>query len=348
MTIKSPYITKLQFYFLIIALSSAGVFLALVISPFATTLLLSMVLVTGVYPLYARLWRAFGHRSRLSAAVMSFIIAVLFSGPFILFIVLLSQEAVSTYHTVERVLTSDAIDISRGIKWLNVRFGLEQSDITTSLTQAVQGLSGFLVSQSTTLLKSAATLIFNFFLLWFSMFFFFKDGPVLIETAKKMIPLPRRYEDAIFGKFKEVSLAMLYGIFLTALVQGALGGLGLAVFGVKNAVFWGTVMGIFGMLPVGGTAVVWFPAALILFFNGQYGAGVGLLIWGGVIVGLVDNFIKPMLIGREAKIYPLATLLVVLGGLMVFGLKGAILGPMVLVVFLTLIHTYELEGLKTV
>ena len=233
------------------------------------------------------------------------------------------------------------------IQWLSANLRISESDITSSITQTAQNLSGFLVAQSTNVLKSVALLIFNFFLLFFSMYFFYKDGPGLVESAKMMIPLPRQYENNIFQKFHAVSLAMLYGIFLTAMVQGLLGGVGMHVAGIENAVFWGTVMGILGMLPIGGTAIVWMPASIILFVSGHYFAGIGLFLWGALIVAVVDNVIKPLLIQRGTQTYPLATFLTVIGGLIVFGLKGAILSPMILVVFLTLVHLYELEKLHT-
>src|SRR3989338_8013168 len=318
---KQVSISQFQFNFLIFALLLATVFLVIVIGPFATTLLLAMILVTGVYPLYNKLVVKLHGRKSLAALITSLAIALLFSGPFILFLILLSQEGVATYRAIEAFVMEGRFNMDEIFAWLSSHLGMSPQEITSSITQAVQNLSGFLVEQSTNVLKSIVMLLFNFFLLVFSMYFFFKDGPRLIEATKKMIPLPTKYEDEIFVKFKEVSTAMLYGIFLTAILQGILGGVGLSVAGVENSLFWGTVMGILGMLPVGGTAIVWLPAAIILIATGHPIAGVGLLIWGALIVGLIDNFVKPMLIQKEANTYPLATFLVVIGGLMVFGLN---------------------------
>ncbi len=175
------------------------------------------------------------------------------------------------------------------------------------------------------------------------MYFFFKDGKAIVGYVEKIMPIPHPYGSEIFQKFRQVSLAMLYGIFLTAILQGFLGGIGLAVAGIRNPIFWGTLMAFFGILPIGGTGIVWLPASLFLLASGHYIAGIGLLIWGGLIVAFIDNLVKPIIISQQTKIYPLATFLVVIGGLLVFGLKGAIIAPMVLAAFMSFVHIYQLQ-----
>ncbi|MBI5413138.1 AI-2E family transporter [Candidatus Peregrinibacteria bacterium] len=337
--IKSPHLT-----FLTITILLSLIFLGVVVSPFITTLVLAAILVTGAYPIYNWVLIKVKHRKRPAAIIMSLSMGIIFSIAFVAFIVLLSQEAVSTYQGFEEWIRAGKLNLNEIIlkanKYIN---GLGSIDITTSLTQAAQSFSGTLVTQSTNLLKGAASLILNFFLLVFAMYFFFKDGESIVSTIEELIPLPRHYGQEIFQKFRQVSLAMLYGIFFTAIVQGILGGIGLAVAGIDNPIFWGTLMGIFGMLPVGGTGIIWLPASIFLFATEHYFAGIGLLLWGGLIVAFMDNLIKPMVIAKQARIYPLATFLVVIGGLMVFGLKGAILAPMVLAALMSLLHIYKLE-----
>lgn len=332
-----------QLTFLHIAIFLSVIFLGAVISPFLTTLILAAILVTGTYPLYEKILQKVKGRARLAAALMSLLIGVIFSVIFFVFFITLSQEAVSTYQGFEQWIRAGKFNLNDFI-WKSSKYiGIPHVDLVSSITQAAQTLSSTLVAQSATLLKSIAWLILNFFLLVFAMYFFFKDGKFIIQSLEKVIPLPHPYGQEIFQKFQRVSLAMLYGIFLTAIIQGILGGLGLAVAGIGNPIFWGTVMAFFGMLPVGGTGIVWLPAALFLLAGGHYVAGIGLLLWGGLIVAFVDNLIKPIIISQQTKTYPLATFLVVIGGLMVFGLKGAVIAPMVLAGLVSLIHIYELE-----
>lgn len=334
---------QFQLTFLHIAILLSILFLGAVISPFLTTLILAAILVTGTYPIYEWILKKVKNRNRLAAVIMSLSIGVVFSAVLFVFIILLSDEAVSTYQSFEELLKSGKLNLSAVILKASKFVGIPRVDIISSITQAAQAFSANLVSQSTEFLKSIAWMILNFFLLVFTMYFFYKDGKTIVAYVEKIMPVPHPYSSEIFQKFRRVSLAMLYGIFLTAILQGVLGGIGLAVAGIRNPIFWGTLMALFGMLPVGGTAIIWLPASLFLLASGHIVAGIGLLIWGGLIVAFIDNLVKPIVISTQTKIYPLATFLVVIGGLLVFGLKGAIIAPMVLAAFLSFIHIYQLE-----
>lgn len=334
---------NLQLNFLYIAIILSFIFLGMVVAPFLTTLVLAAILVTGTYPIYNWILSKVKHKKRLAATLMALAIGILFSILFFAFFMMLSQEAVSTYQGFEDWVKSGKFNLNRITAKASKYLGVPAVDIMSSITQAAQALSTILVSQSTNLIKGAAWLIMNFFLLVFTMYFFYKDGKSIVDGFEKNIPLPKPYGGEIAQKFRQVSLAMLYGIFLTAILQGILGGIGLAVAGVQNPIFWGTVMGFFGMLPIGGTAIVWLPAGIILIAGNHYIAGIGLLLWGGLVVAFVDNLIKPIIIAKQTHTYTLATFLVVIGGLMVFGLKGAVMGPMVLAALVSLLHIYKFE-----
>ena len=332
-----------QFNFLHIAIILSLIFLAAVVAPFLTTLILAAILVTGAYPIYNWLLKKVGGRTRLASLLVALSMGIIFSTVFFVFIILLSQEAVTTYLAFEDLIRAGKFNLNALVAKASKYVGIPPVDIISSITQAAQTFSAILVTQSTNLLKSIVWLILNFFLLVFAMYFFFKDGQLIITSFEKIVPLPKPYGSEILQKFKQVSLAMLYGIFFTAIAQGILGGVGFAVAGISNPIFWGTVMAFLGMLPIGGTGLVWLPAGLYLLGEQHYVAGIFILIWGGGIVAVIDNVIKPMVISRQAKTYPLATFLVVIGGLMVFGLKGAIIAPMVLAGLVSLIHIYRLE-----
>lgn len=332
-----------QLNFLHIALILSVLFIITVISPFLTTLLLAAILVTGAYPLYEWLVKKVGNRPRIAAAIIALTVGVIFSVAFLVFFILLAQEAVSTYLSFEQWIRAGKFNLNEFVAKASVYIGIPPVDIISSITSAAQTFSTKLVTQSTDLLKSIVWLLGNLLLLIFTMYFFFKDGDFFVKTVENAIPLPRPYGREIFNRFRQISLAMLYGIFLTAIAQGILGGLGLWIAGIRNPIFWGTVMGFAGMLPIFGTALVWAPSALFLLATQHYISGIGLLLWGALIVGLVDNFVKPLIISKQTKIYPLATFLVVIGGLMVFGLKGAVIAPMVLAALTALVHIYQME-----
>lgn len=353
---SSSIIAQSRSYFLLACIVLSLVFLWKIIQPFVTIIAVAAILTTAAWPLYGRLLKLFRGRRRVSAIVMCLGMIVLLVLPFFFFITVLTQEAVDTYELIQSRIADGTL--FSFITWTPGHFSydtvqrvsqfidINNIDIFSPIAETAKNLSTFLVSQSTVFLKSITTLLFNFFVLIFSMYFFFKDGPDIVRSIGEMSPLPPEYEQSIFTKFKQVSLAMLYGIFLTAIVQGIVGGIGLAIAGVHNPVFWGTVMAFFAMLPIGGTAIVWLPAAIILLLTQHYIAGVFLLLWGALLVSILDNIIKPLVIHGHAKTYPLSTFFVVLGGLITYGLKGAILGPMVLAICMTLLHIYKLEYTK--
>lgn len=332
-----------QTTFLNIAIVISFIFLGIVISPFITTLILAAIFVTGAYPFYEWVLDKVRGRKRVAALLVSLSIGVVFSTLFFVFFLTLSQEAVSTYQGFEQWIKAGKFNLNDITYKASKYVGVQPIDLTSSIIQAAQTFSSTLVSQSANLLKNVAWFILNLLLMVFAMYFFFKDGKYIVESIKKITPLPHTYGTEIFQKFRQVSLAMIYGVFFTAIAQGVLGGIGLSVAGIRNPIFWGTVMGFFGMLPIGGTGIVWLPAGILLIMEGSYFAGVGLLIWGALVVAFVDNLIKPIIIAKQAKTYPLATFIVVIGGLMIFGLKGAIIAPMVLAALVSLIHIYELE-----
>ena len=156
-------------------------------------------------------------------------------------------------------------------------------------------------------------------------------------------PLSKDHEEGLFKKFREISNATLYGIFLTALVQGTLGGIGFVVAGIPNALFWGTAIAVFSLVPVFGTSIVWFPAGVLLLASQSWFGGIFLLAWGFGVVSTVDNLIRPYLIGGKAKMHQLLMFLAVFGGIFAFNLIGVIIGPLVLTLFFAFLHIYESE-----
>ena len=142
--------------------------------------------------------------------------------------------------------------------------------------------------------------------------------------------------------------AVLYGQVMTAVIQGALGGIALFIFGVPNWIFWGAIMIIMAFLPVLGTPLIWVPAAVGLILDGEMARGVGLLIFGATIVMNIDNFIRPRLVSGRTKVHPVLILIGVLGGLKIFGFIGMLIGPLVLALLMALIKFYETAYVRRV
>ena len=186
---------------------------------------------------------------------------------------------------------------------------------------------------------------FSFFLqlfvMLYAMFVFLISGRVLIDRIMGYAPLPEADKDRMLEVGLSVSRATVKGTLIIGILQGTLGGVGFAVAGIDAAVFWGAVMVVLSILPGIGTALVWVPAVVYLLMSGQMLAGVGLLVWSAGVVGTIDDFLRPQLVGRDAEMPDLLILLSTLGGLTLFGASGLVLGPILAALFMTVLAIYS-------
>lgn len=347
---------KLPAYFLILCLVLFFVFLFRLLSPFITVIFVAAVLSIAFYPLYNRIKSFLKGWERLASFVTCLIVILITVVPLTVFTILMAGEAVDTYEVIQQKVDSGVFD--KYLQWQNggffydlnerVKFviDLEKIDMKKTIVDMAQSLSTFLVSQTANFVKSISSLILNFFIMLFSMYYFFKDGKRLTEKIKSMSPLPSLYETQLFDKITAMSKAIMLGVFLTAILQGLAGGIGFAIAGISNPVFWGTAMAFFSLVPLVGTAIIWVPAAAVLAILGSSWAALFILIWGVVVIGMVDNVARPYLIGGKAHTYPLLTFFVILGGIWTMGIKGVVIGPLVLMILMSFLHIYEAEYSK--
>ncbi|MGB5276809.1 MAG: AI-2E family transporter [Gammaproteobacteria bacterium] len=187
-----------------------------------------------------------------------------------------------------------------------------------------------------------ANFLFMSFVFLYTMYFFQMDGKKLIRKILYYLPLNSDDENLMLEKFTSVTRATIKGTLLIGILQGGLAGGAFAVAGIDNAVFWGTVMAVLSIIPSVGSALVWIPASIVLFVEGSIANGVGLLLFCGVVVGSLDNVLRPMLVGKDTKMHELMIFFGTLGGIMMFGIAGIFIGPLIASLFVTI---WELYGL---
>jgi predicted PurR-regulated permease PerM len=185
--------------------------------------------------------------------------------------------------------------------------------------------------------------LLNFFLFFIVLFFLYKDGHFLTKKLFEISPLPEKYNKELYEKFKEVSHGTIFGLLGTAVYQGIMGGLGFYIVGISSPFLWGTLIMFAALIPLIGTVIIWVPAVLILFFQGQVGLALFLAIWSVVLVSFADNVIRSYLIKGKIKMHTLLTFFSLIGGFMAWGFIGLIIGPLVLVLTFTLLHIFTLE-----
>ena len=213
--------------------------------------------------------------------------------------------------------------------------------------ETIKGATAWIVEKGSAFLVSIPRMILNLFLIFFTMFYFLKEGEGLLASIQRYLHRQHRSYSYILSRFKEITSGIVYGYLLIALIQGALGALGFFLFGISSPLFWGLLMGILSLLPMVGTGLIWVPAALILLLNGIFQdsyslifKGIGLFLYGLLIVSSLDNILRPKLISEKVKIHSAVILLGILGGVYLFGPLGVIVGPLIFSMTLVLLKAY--------
>ena len=281
-------------------------------------------------------------RRTLAALLTVLIILVLVILPIGLISALLVQESASVYQRVQ----SGDLSFSRYFQqvysalpaWVTAvldrsglnSLGLIQERLSASLTRASQ----FIATQALNIGQNAFDFLVNFFIMLYLLFFFLRDGAALTWRIRDAIPLEMQIKRSLFGKFTTVIRATVKGNIVVALLQGALGGLIFWFLGIHAPVLWGTLMAFLSLLPAVGAALVWLPVAIYFLATGAIWQGVVLLAFGVLVIGLVDNILRPVLVGKDTKMPDYVVLVSTLGGMALFGLNGFVIGPVIAAMFI--------------
>lgn len=341
-------VPNLNTIFFFLVFFAAGVVTFLVMEPFLTSILVAAVLATLFFGLYNRLLRFFGGRSGFSATIILFLVGFLVIIPVIVITMLVVGEATSALAALSAGNHSLA-DVARSLEAWLLRFPsiseyIQMNDIRIEdMLGNISGSSGAVLSFLQTLYGGVAGFVFWIFSLFFTLFYFLVDGERAVRFLKRVSPLADDEDEELMRDFVSMSRAVIKGSLIIAVVQGVLGGIGFAVAGLPSPAIWGTVMGIFSLIPFIGTGIVWFPAGLWLLFSGDTWQGVFLLLYGMSIVSTVDNVLRPKLVGRDTQIPPLLVFFSTIGGLSLFGIAGFLIGPIVVSFFLALVRIYNRE-----
>jgi predicted PurR-regulated permease PerM len=215
---------------------------------------------------------------------------------------------------------------------------------------AVNGLgsvSGYVINEVQSAATNLTGLLINFGMMIFALFFFFRDGDSMLERIKSLIPMKDEQKDEIFRKFYDTLNAVIVGVMVTAALQGVLQGLFFWILGISYSVLGGVLTFIFALIPIAGAVIVWLPVGLYLVFTGSIYTGIAVLVFGGLVVSSVDNFLKPMIIGGKVKLSTLFLVLTIFGSLSIFGFTGIIIGPILLAIFMSFLDIYKSEYLES-
>jgi predicted PurR-regulated permease PerM len=314
----------------------------LIIRPFLVAILSAAALAYIFYPLYLNILRYLPKRLRakeLGSILTCIFIVLLVLVPTVFVTLVLTAEIKSGYLFLQDFLLDQQL-------FSNLPPFLGQwSGYLPQFREIATDLASQLIGVLQNILKGVPSVILNIFITVFSMYYFLKHGKDLYKFFSELVPLPEGRYKQILLRFDDLSRGMIMGQIVVGLVQGVLAWLGFWVLGIPNPVLLGFLTAIISIIPLLGAAIVWVPVDLYLllvaFSTGEYWRPLALLIYGMFVISLIDNIMKPKIVGDRAKIHPLIILFGILGGIQLFGIAGILIGPLILTIFDVVIEIYK-------
>jgi len=321
------------------------------IKPFLEPIVMAMLIGLLSYPLHERLVTALRGRRGAAAVLSCLALLLVLLIPMLVLLVAVLKQGISysivvrewaTPENVQHIMTHPwVIEVQSRLTRVLPEGALDPENVRAKALAAAGLMGRRFADVSTSILGSLTRFAVHFTLLVFVLFFVLRDHDKLIEFLHRALPLSRSQEETLFEEVKVVSKSALLGSLLTAITQGIVGGIGLWLAGFPG-LFWGAVMAFASLIPFVGTALVWGPAALFLVFTGEWEWALFLALWGVVVVGSIDNFLRPLFM-QGASMNTAVVFFSLIGGLQVFGLVGLIYGPLIFAVALVLFKLYEIE-----
>lgn len=329
---------------LLLVAGISALFLKMVLG-FLLAVLLAAILAGMTYPAFQRIRAALGGRANWASLITILLVLLVVVVPLAAFLTLVAAQSVSLSQSIPEWLAREPDRLSQFRQYLERipfadRLLPEGQALVAKLGELAGSMGPLLAGQMAALGRGTLNFALQLFVTLYAMFYFLVDGPGILRLILYYIPLAAHEENQLLERFVSVTRATLRGSLLIGVIQGGLAGAAFWVCGVPAPAFWGTATIIVSIIPAIGGALVWVPIVLYLFVTSATGAAIGLLIWCVLVVSSVDNFLRPRLIGRDARMSDLMILLSTLGGISLFGALGFIIGPIIAALFVTVWHIY--------
>lgn len=316
----------------------------MMLRPFLAVITWGAALAILAHPLHT--WLARRARPNLAALISVFLVAVVVVAPAIFLSQRLFTELSESFGAVGTDLNSVGLRaklqqypaMANLVEWVDARLDLDQQ---------IRAATGAAAGKVSAWVSSSVWIMTQLVVTFLTLFYFFRDRTSFLQFFRRFIPLSTLETDEIFDRIALTVNASLYKNLFVKLIQGFLGGLMFWILGLPAPVLFGAAMALFGVLPVMGTAIIWAPAAIFLAVSGSWIKALILALWGGLVVGLIDNFLYPILVAGELRFHPLAVFFAVFGGLLAFGIAGVVLGPVILAITVALLEIWQARKTDT-
>ncbi len=329
---------------LLLVIFISAIFLSMIRS-FLMALLMAGIFSALTYPVYRRFERWYGGRRALASLTTLILVVIVVILPLGALIGIVTAQAIKIGQTVTPWVEAQIAQPGEFHKLLSSLPFYDKlapySDIIWSKAgEFIGSISKFLISSLSSATMGAVNMLFMAFVMLYTMFFFFLDGDKLLQKILYYLPLQDEDEQRMLDKFTSVTRATLKGTAIIGILQGSLAGFAFWVVGIPSAVFWGTIMAVLSIIPGVGTALIWGPAVIILAAGGSFLKAGGLAVFCAIVVGSIDNLVRPILVGKDTQMHELMIFFGTLGGIVMFGVMGIIIGPIVAALFVTVWEIY--------
>ena len=336
---------RIQRRFLVGLVVAISILFLWMVRGFLITLFLAAIFSALVMPVHRYLCSKLNLKQGYTAILTLLIFVFIFAIPVFGFFGLVASQALDVSQSARPWIETQIVD---AISWNEListypmlgRFLPEQAELLAKMSELTQATGQFLANSVVGFTRGTAAITLQLFVLVYAMFFFIRDGARILDKILYYIPLPPESEQELIDKIVSVAKAVLKGSLVIAVIQGGLAGLAFWLVGIPGWAFWTTVMMVLSIIPAIGSALVWIPAAIVLFAQGPFWIALLFTLWCAIVVGTIDNFLRPWLVGRDTKMSDLMVLISTLGGIFLFGGIGFVLGPIIASLFMAVWYMY--------
>ncbi len=311
-----------------------------IFEPFFSPLLWAAILAVITYPLYGRLAKTAG--SNKSAIITTAGVTLILIVPMILLLSAFVREALDAVRTIELGVEAGHYTwVNRLWQGLQSRFPrVIPSDLGDMVHNYAEQAATYLAARVGGILKNTATIFMDTAFTILAVFYFYRDGHAIVKRIRDGLPFEQAQRERVVQETHGLIFATVLSTLAAAAVHGVIGTVAFALTGIKSPIFWGVLMGFFSFIPLIGTALIWVPLSLSLLLGGHVAAGIALAVTCSLVLGMIDNFVRPLLISGRSEMSMLVIFIGVLGGIEAFGLLGVVLGPVILAIAATLLNVY--------
>lgn len=315
------------------------------IKVFAYPIFWAMVIAAIFYPAYNWINKKLKHPD-LSSTITLIAVFLVIVIPFSLIGTLVIKQSVDLYTSINGNRGQIIQTVQNVTHWikntpLTKQINFDDAFWVEKFSQLTQTVTTFLIESATAFTQDSVTFVIMFIVMFYTLFFFLRDGEKFLRKLMHLCPLGDKYEQRLYNRFTSTARATIKGNLILGAIQGGLGVLLFSLTGVPGALIWGIIMMLFCIIPGLGSFIVWFPVGLIVLIAGNAWQGITILIVGALLISTIDNFLRPILVGKDIQMHPLLVLFSTLGGIVVFGASGFVIGPIIAALFMAFWDMYE-------